>query len=95
MNIKHLEDKVSEYRWLKKIYDNYIDMIHLMGLESDYFRLYEFTYAARGDVRKFEINPHRSIPTSYLKAGLEHACKDIENEMNIIKEELYKFGVEL
>ena len=95
MKIEDIEEKVRSYRWLKDIADNYRNMIATMEREKDCFRLYKFAYATRGDTEVFDINPHRSIPVSYLQAGINDALRGIEDEMRQLASELNKINIEL
>ena len=95
MKFEEIEEKVSSYRWLKGIADNYQKMIDLMEREQDYFRLYKMQYAARGDLQVFDINPHRSIPVKYLQDGLREALKGIDQELAQLKSELKEWNIEV
>ena len=84
-----LQAKVRHYRWLEEIKREYEDMLGLMEREKDYFTIQSFTYTARGDSTPFpktstyQLNPHRSIPYTFirdgLKAELETICREIED----------------
>lgn len=85
---EELQTKVNYYKWLKSIANNYHYMIRLIESEKDFFTIYSFSYAARGDVMPFNVNPHRTIPSSYIKQGLEDAVMGIEQEMKELETEL-------
>lgn len=95
MKYEEIEKMVSEYCWLRDIADNYRRMIACMEREQEYFRLYSLEYSARGDVEKFDINAHRSIPVKYLIEGLGVALSGIEEEMKQLKSKLDAINVEV
>lgn len=95
MKYEEIEKMVSEYCWLRDIADNYRRMIACMEREQGYFRLYNLEYSARGDVEKFNINPHRSIPVKYLIEGLGVALSGIEEEIKQLKSKLDAINVEV
>lgn len=76
-----LQDKMRHYKWLCDIAHEYKSMIDCIEREKECFRIYGFSYAARGDVRTFNVNPHRTIPYSYIKDGLSAALADVEKEI--------------
>lgn len=95
MKYEEIEKMVSEYCWLRDIADNYRRMIACMEREQEYFRLYSLEYSARGDVEKFDINSHRSIPVKYLIEGLGVALSGIEEEMKQLKSKLDALNIEV
>lgn len=95
MKYEDIENMVSEYCWLLDIADKYRQMIACMEREQEYFRLHSLEYSARGDVRKFDINCHRSIPVKYLIEGLGVALSGIEEEMKQLKSKLDAINVEV
>ena len=90
---EELQRKIRHWRWLEEIKQEYESMIKMIDHEKDYFTIRSFTYTTRGDARsfpandtytsKFQINPHRSIPYTFirdgLKAELETICQEIED----------------
>ena len=60
----------------------------LVAREGDHFRLCSFSYSARGDEQKFEVNPHRTIPFTFIRDGLKEALARISEEMAQIEKEL-------
>ena len=87
-NLSSVEEKVRRYKWLKGIIDEYEQMIKLIESEGDHFRLCSFSYSARGDEQKFEVNPHRTIPFTFIRDGLKEALARISEEMEQIEKEL-------
>ena len=87
-NLEKLQTKIDHYKWLSDIADKYRNMIKLIESEKDFFVIYGFSYAARGDIRDFDINPNRTISNSYIKQGLEDAVKGVEQEIKELETEL-------
>ena len=85
---EELRTKLNHYKWLSDIAARYHSMIQLIESEKDFFTIYGFSYAARGDVSLFNVNPHRTIPNSYIKQGLEDAVRGIEQEIKELETEL-------
>lgn len=76
-----LEKKVRHYRWLQDIAEEYKGMIDLIEREKEYFTIQSFSYSARGDIRKFQVNSHRTIPYSYIRDGLKAELETINAEI--------------
>lgn len=81
IKFRELLDKLKHYAWLCDIAHEYKSMIDCIEREKEYFVIYDFSYAARGDVRTFKVNPHRTIPYSYIKDGLSAALANVEKEI--------------
>ena len=76
-----LQDKMRYYKWLCNIAHEYKSMIDCIEREKESFVIHGLTYSARGDVTTFNVNPHRTIPYSFIKDGLSAALADIEKEI--------------
>ena len=76
-----LQDKMKHYKWLCNIAREYKSMIDCIEREKEYFIIYNISYTARGDIRTFKVNPHRTIPYSFIKDGLSAALADVEKEI--------------
>lgn len=87
-HFEKLKHKLDHYKWLCDIAESYQDMIGLLDREKDYFTIYGFSYAARGDSTSFRVNPHRTIPNKYIKQGLEEILKRVQQEIQEIEVEL-------
>ena len=87
-NIASVEEKIGRYKWLKGIADEYEQMIKLIEREGDAFVVYGIDYAARGDIRSFTVNSHRSIPHTFILDGFKAALTGIKEEMAQIEKEL-------
>lgn len=83
-----LENKMKHYKWLCDIAREYKSMIDCIEREKEHFIIYNISYAARGDLRTFSVNPHRTIPYSFIKDGLSSALTDIEKEIAEMEIEL-------
>lgn len=83
-----LEQKIRHYRWLKEIADNYDSMLKLIDREKDSFTIYGLIYAARGDTRSFQVNPHRTIPYKFIYDGLKAELEIINAEIAECEKEL-------
>lgn len=82
-----LDEKLGHYRWLKDIEASYEKMIALIDKEKDFFTVCGFSYAARGDVLCFDVNPHRTIPPTYILEGLKAALDNIKKEIAELEKE--------
>lgn len=78
---QELQNKMRYYEWLCDIAHEYKSMIDCIEREKEYFVIHGFSYAARGDVRTFNVNPHKTIPYSYIKDGLSAALANVEKEI--------------
>ena len=97
-DMEALQKKVAHYRWLERTRQEYEDMIRMIEREKAYFTIQSFTYTARGDARSFpanstytstfQINPHRSIPYTFIRDGLKAELKTICQEMKDCKKEI-------
>lgn len=74
--------------WLQGIADNYESMLKLIDKEKDYFTIYGLTYTARGDIRNFQVNPHRTIQYKYIYDGLKAELDVINAEIAECEKEL-------
>ena len=91
MNISEfdeLEKKVRHYRWLQDVAKVYKDMIDLIEREKEYFTIQSFSYSARGDVRRFQVNSHHTIPYTYIRDGLKAELETINAEIAECEKEL-------
>lgn len=78
---QELQNKMRHYKWLCDIAHEYKSMIDCIEREKEYFVIHGLTYSARGDVTTFNINPHKTIPYSYIKDGLSAALANVEKEI--------------
>ena len=78
---EELSNKVRHYYWLCEIAKDYDGMIRLIDNEKDYFTIEGFSYSARGDVREFNVNCHRTIPYKYIRDGLADKLAEIKAEI--------------
>ena len=89
--IDELENLIRHCRWLKSIAKDYENILEIIDREKDYFTIRGFSYSARGSVREFALNCHRSIPYTYIRDGIQSALDGIISELkecdNKIKEE--------
>lgn len=83
-----LERKVRHYRWLQGIAAEYEDMLKLINREKDHFTIEGFSYSARGDVRNFNVNGHRTIPYTFIRDGLQAELNNINIEIAECEKEL-------
>jgi hypothetical protein len=83
-----LQNKMHHYKWLCDIAREYKSMIDCIKREKEFFIIYGFSYSARSDIRTFKVNPHRTIPYSFIKDGLSAALADIEKEIAEEEKEL-------
>ena len=83
-----LRERIDHYRWLNGIAQEYRRMINLINANGEFFTIYGFSYATNGDVVSFNVNPHRTIPYSFIKDGLEAALNGVEKEMKEMEIEL-------
>lgn len=90
MKIEDIEKKVSLYRWLQGIAEEYQDMIDLIEREGTYFNVVGISYSICDETRSFNINSHRPISNRYIKEGLEEAIRDIRKEIEGLRAELEK-----
>ena len=86
---KMLKGKIIEYEFLQDIAKQYRNMIALIDSEKGYFRVEGFSYSARSDVKKFDINSYYApIPAEIIRDGLQAALDEIEKKSAKLKEEL-------
>lgn len=83
-----LQNKMYHYKWLCNIAREYKSMIDCIEREKEFFIVYGFSYSARGDITTFNVNPHRTIPYSFIRDGLSAALADIEKEIAEEEKEL-------
>ena len=95
MKYDEIEKKVQSYRWLEEISKNYRAMINRINAELDYFRVEKIAYTARGDMRYFDLNCHRTIPAHYIADGLKETLTSIDEELKQLKAELEAINIEL
>lgn len=86
--LNDIDRKIRHREWLEGISKEYEEMISFIEREHEHFRIYGLSYAARGDIRIFNINPHRTIPYTFILNGLKAALKDVNKEIAELKREL-------
>lgn len=88
-------DAVNHLRWLEGIAKQYTEHLQLIEHEADYYTVQAIHYTARGDGRVFNVNSHRSIPTSFIYDGLLAALSAVNEEIKHTREQLKEQVVEL
>lgn len=76
-----LEQDIRHYRWLKEISERYQQMIDLIEREREHFIICGFSYEARSEPVSFNVNPHRSIPYTFILDGMKAALGDVNKEI--------------
>ena len=94
IKIDELEDLIRHYRWLEDIAKDYESILEMMDREKDYFRIHGFSYSARGDVCKFSLNCHRTIPYTYVRDGIQSALNGIISELKECENKLKDFNID-
>ena len=95
MKYDEIEKKVQNYRWLVRIAKEYRELIDRIHAEKEHFRVEKIAYTARGDMRYFDLNCHRTIPYHYIADGLQEALAGIDEEIKQQKAELEAINIEV
>lgn len=94
-DIKKLNDFLKEYNWLKDIAKDYEKIIKIIEKEKNHFVINGFVYSARGPIENFiignrtlNINPHYTIPYTYVLEGVKAALNEINKRLIEIEQNL-------